>query len=72
MAYFKIEENSKGLVAKIQVHTKDIKTGKPKIITKRVYNDKNLTEAKFEKYIEGIQWILKMMLLMLIRTIHIN
>ena len=52
MAYYKIEENKKGLVAKIQVHTKDSKTGRPKIITKRLYNDKELTEAKFEKYVE--------------------
>lgn len=52
MAYYKIEENKKGLVAKIQVHTKDIKTGKPKIVTKRIYNEKNLTLAKFDKYIE--------------------
>ena len=31
MAYYKIEENKKGLVAKIQVHSKDIKTGIKKI-----------------------------------------
>lgn len=54
MANFKIETNKKGLVAKIQVFTKDAKTGKNKFVTKRVYNEKNLTEAKFEKYIEKI------------------
>lgn len=52
MAYYKIEENKKGLVAKIQVYTKDAKTGKNKIVTKRIYNNNNLTEAKFEKVIE--------------------
>ena len=52
MAYFKIETNKKGLVAKINVYAKDIETGKNKIITKRIYNDKGLTEAKFEKYVE--------------------
>ena len=52
MAYYKIEENKKGLVARIQVYTKDAKTGKNKIITKRIYNEKNLNEAKFEKYVE--------------------
>ena len=52
MAYYKIETNKKGLVGRIQVFTKDVKTGKNKIATKRIYNDKNLTEAKFEKYVE--------------------
>lgn len=54
MAYFKIEENKKGLVAKIQVFTKDVKSGKNKIVSKRIYNDKNLTISKFEKYIEKL------------------
>lgn len=36
MAYFKIETNKKGLVAKINVYAKDIETGKNKIITKRI------------------------------------
>ena len=53
MAHYKIEENRKGLVAKIQVFTKD-KSGKYKIISKRVYNENNLSSAKFEKYIEKI------------------
>ena len=52
MASYKIETNKKGLVAKINIYTKDIDSGKNKIITKRVYNEKNLTEAKFEKYVE--------------------
>lgn len=52
MAYYKIETNKKGLVAKIQVHTKDAETGKRIIVTKRIYNDKGLTDAKFEKYVE--------------------
>ena len=53
MAHYKIEENRQGLVAKIQVFTKD-KSGKYKIISKRVYNENNLSAAKFEKYIEKI------------------
>ena len=52
MAYFKIEKNRNGLVAKLQVYSKDVKTGKRKLITKRIYNDKDLTETKFKKYIE--------------------
>lgn len=52
MAYFKIEKNKNGLVAKLQVYSKDVKTGKRKLITKRIYNDKDLTETKFKKYIE--------------------
>ena len=52
MANFRIERNKKGLVAKVQVFTKDVKTGKYKLISKRVYNEKNLTDAKFEKFVE--------------------
>ena len=53
MAYFKISANKKGeLVAKIQVLTKDIETGKNKLVVKRIYNDENLTEAKFRKKVE--------------------
>ena len=52
MAYFKITANKKGeLVAKIQVLTKDFETGKNKLVVKRVYNEENLTEAKFRKQI---------------------
>lgn len=52
MAYFKLEQNKKGLCAKIQVFSKDLETSKDKIYTKRIYNEKNLTEAKFEKFVE--------------------
>lgn len=52
--YYKIEENKKGLVAKIQVFTKDFKTGKGKLVTKRIYNVENLTKSKFEKYVEKL------------------
>lgn len=53
MAYFKITQNKKGLQqAKIQVSGKDIKTGKNKLYTKRVYNDDGLSDAKFRKYVE--------------------
>lgn len=51
MAYFKIEQNTKGLVAKVQVYAKD-KSGKRKIVSKRIYNDKNLTLPKFQKEVE--------------------
>jgi len=54
MANYRIEKNRKGLVAKVQVFTKDAKTGKNKLVSKRIYNEKNLTEAKFEKYVEKI------------------
>lgn len=53
MAYYKITANKKGeLVAKVQVYTKDIDTGKNKIVTKRIYNEENLSEAKFKKQVE--------------------
>ncbi len=53
MAYYKITTNQKGkLVAKVQVYTKDIETGKNKIVTKRIYNEENLSEAKFKKQVE--------------------
>ena len=55
MAYFKIETDKKGkLKARIQVSGKDVETGKAKIFTKKVYNDENLTEAKFRKQVEKI------------------
>lgn len=54
MAYFKIEEDKKGnLKARIQVSGKDVK-GKPKLYVKRVYNEDNLTLAKFKKYVDKI------------------
>lgn len=52
MASYKIQQTKKGLVAKINVFTKDEETGKGKIITKRIYNTDNLSEPKFTKYIE--------------------
>ncbi len=53
MAYYKITTNKKdNLIAKIQVYTKDIDTGKNKIVTKRIYNEENLSEAKFKKQVE--------------------
>ena len=54
MAYFKIETDRKGnLKARIQVSGKDAK-GNPKIYPKRVYNEDNLTPAKFKKYVEKV------------------
>lgn len=52
MASYKIQQTKKGLVAKVNVFTKDKETGKSKIITKRIYNEKNLSESKFAKFIE--------------------
>ena len=55
MAYFKIETDKKGrLKARIQVSGKDYATGKSKIYTKKVYNDDNLTEAKFRKQVDKL------------------
>lgn len=55
MAYFKIETDRKGkLKARIQVSGKDYETGKAKIFTKKVYNEDNLTEAKFRKYVDKV------------------
>jgi len=52
MASINISTNSKGqLVAKIQVSCKDIRTGQNKIKATRVYNEDNLTEAKFKKLV---------------------
>lgn len=53
MAYFKITPNKKGrLQARIQVSGKDINTGKNKLFVKTVYNENDLTEAKFRKFVE--------------------
>ena len=55
MAYFKIETDRRGkLRARIQVSGKDYATGKSKIYTKKVYNDDNLTEAKFRKQVDKL------------------
>lgn len=53
MAYYKITQNKSGkLQAKMQVSGKELSTGVKKTFVKRVYNDDNLTEAKFRKYVE--------------------
>ena len=52
MASFNIQQTKKGLVAKVNVFTKDEETGKSKIITKRIYNKDILSEPKFTKFIE--------------------
>ena len=53
MAFIKYETNKKGVLqAKIQVSGKNLATGKNKIYSKRIYNDNNLTDAKFRKYAE--------------------
>ncbi len=58
MPYIKITTNKKGkFVARIQVLTKDIKTGKNKLAVKRIHNNENLTEAKFKKYVEKFSLI---------------
>ena len=53
MAYIKITKNKNGkLVGRIHVSTKDINTDKNKVVARRFYNDQDLTEYKFEKYLE--------------------
>ena len=53
MAHYDIKRNKKGeLQARIQVSGKDVTTGKSKIFPKTVYNEQNLTESKFRKYVE--------------------
>lgn len=53
MPYYKITTNKRGeLVAKVQVLTKDITTGKNKLVVKRIYNTEKLTDAKFRKQVE--------------------
>lgn len=53
MAHYDIKRNKKGeLQARIQVSGKDVATGKSKIFPKTVYNEQNLTESKFRKYVE--------------------
>ena len=48
MAYIKITKNKNGkLVGRIHVSTKDINTDKNKVVARRFYNDKDLTENKF-------------------------
>lgn len=53
MASIKITENRKGeLVGRIHISTKDLDSGKNKVVAKRFYNEKKLTYPKFEKYLE--------------------
>ena len=53
MAFFKITKNKNGeLQAKMQTYGKDASTGERKLFVKRIYNEDNLTEAKFKKYVE--------------------
>lgn len=53
MAHYDIKRNKKGeLQARIQVSGKDVTTSKSKIFPKTVYNEQNLTESKFRKYVE--------------------
>ena len=53
MAHYDIKRNKKGeLQARIQVSGKDVTTGKSKIFPKIIYNEQNLTESKFRKYVE--------------------
>ncbi len=53
MASIKYERDRNGVLkAKIQAYSKDPDTGKRKLYSKRVYNNLNLTELKFKKYVE--------------------
>ena len=55
MAYCSITKNRRGeLVAKLQASGKDPKTGENKVYSKRVYNENQLTEAKFRRYAEKL------------------
>ena len=52
MAYYKITVGKRGrLKAKIQAYGKDI-SGERRLYTKTVYNEDDLTESKFKKFIE--------------------
>ena len=55
MAHINITRSKKGVLqAKIQAYGKDPVTCKPKLFTRRVYNEDGLTEAKFKKYVEKV------------------
>ena len=55
MAHINITRSKKGLLqAKIQAYGKDPVTCKPKLFTRRIYNEDGLTEAKFKKYVEKV------------------
>ena len=53
MAHWHLETKKNGiLVGKIQVSCKDYETGKYRLFCKRIYNEENLTLAKFQKIVE--------------------
>jgi|GEM_PF-641865 len=53
MAFYKITKNKKGeLQAKMQAYGKDLSTGERKLYVKRIYNEDDLTEAKFKKLVD--------------------
>ena len=53
MAFSKITKNRHGVLqAKIQAYGKDLSTGESKLYVKRIYNENNLTEAKFKRLVE--------------------
>ena len=55
MAHINITKSKKGMLqAKIQAYGKDPVTCKPKLFTRRIYNEDGLTEAKFKKYVEKV------------------
>ena len=55
MAHINITRSKKGMLqAKIQAYGKDPVTCKPKLFTRRIYNEDGLTEAKFKKYVEKV------------------
>ena len=55
MAHIEFKKSKKGILqAKIQVYGKDPATGQPKLFTRRIYNEDELTEAKFKKYVDKV------------------
>ena len=55
MAYFKIHKNEKNkLYARVQVSYTDKGSGKRKILNRRIYNEDDLTPARFRKHIEKL------------------
>ena len=55
MAHIDVTTNKNGrLQAKIMFYGKDAVTQKTKLLSRRIYNDDNLTEAKFRRYAEKV------------------
>lgn len=55
MAHIDVTKNKNGrLQAKIMFYGKDAVTQKTKLLSRRIYNDDNLTEAKFRRYAEKV------------------